>query len=154
MHKLVRFGVAMEAPLLHQFDHLIKISGYRNRSEALRDLVRERLVRQEWDQMAGDQLGTLTLIYNHHTPNLSERINTIQHRHRPLVISTMHIHLENDFCLEVMAVRGDSVEIRKFSDYLTSLKGVIHGQLVMTATGSTFHQHPDPAGIPLKQKGI
>lgn len=152
MQKLVRFGVAMDTQLLDQFDHLIKVSGYRNRSEAFRDLVRERLVRQEWDLMGCDQLGTLTLIYNHHTPNLSERINTIQHRHHPLVISTMHIHLENDYCLEVMAVRGQSAEIRKFSDYLLSLKGVIHGQLVMTATGHTFQQHPDPAGIALNRE--
>ena len=139
MNPLVRFGISMERDLLQKFDTHIKETGYQNRSEAIRDIVRDRLVQKEWEEEKGDHIGTITLIYDHHTPNISSRITKIQHRHHPLVITTSHVHLEDNYCLEVMIVKGDGAEIRKFSNFLSSLRGVKHGKLVMTASSSTFY---------------
>ena len=133
MEELVRFGVSIRAKLLDQFDRLISQKGYVNRSEAIRDLIRKHLVEHEWEQGDKETLGTLTIVYNHHVRELAERLDHFQHDHYERVISTMHVHLDEDNCLEVMVLRGIPSEIRSMSDHILGVKGVNHGQLVMTS---------------------
>lgn len=132
--KLVRFGVSLDQGLLDGFDRAIARKRYTNRSEALRDLIRDHLVSQEWDDNK-ETVGTITIVYDHHVPDLTEKLTDIQHRHHRLVLSAMHVHLDRDHCLEVLVVRGRGSEIRKISDSLISTKGVRHGKLTMTTTG-------------------
>ncbi|RLE29618.1 nickel-responsive transcriptional regulator NikR [Candidatus Acetothermia bacterium] len=137
MAKLVRFGVSMEEGLLARFDALIRELGYSNRSEAIRDLVRERLVRHEWE--AGEEVvGVIVLLYEHHKRELSDALIDLQHRHHRLVIATMHVHLDADNCLEILAVRGPGPDLQRLAEHLRSLKGVKHGQLAVTSTGRTL----------------
>ncbi|MCD6540442.1 nickel-responsive transcriptional regulator NikR [Candidatus Bipolaricaulota bacterium] len=137
MPKLVRFGVSMEEGLLARFDALIRELGYSNRSEAIRDLVRERLVRHEWE--AGEEVvGVIVLLYEHHKRELPDALIDLQHRHHRLVIATMHVHLDADNCLEILAVRGPGPELQRLAEHLRSLKGVKHGQLAVTSTGRTL----------------
>ena len=137
MPKLVRFGVSMEEGLLARFDALIRELGYSNRSEAIRDLVRERLVRHEWE--AGEEVvGVIVLLYEHHKRELPDALIDLQHRHHRLVIATMHVHLDADNCLEILAVRGPGPDLQRLAEHLRSLKGVKHGQLAVTSTGKTL----------------
>jgi len=137
MPKLVRFGVSMEEGLLARFDALIRELGYSNRSEAIRDLVRERLVRHEWE--AGEEVvGVIVLLYEHHKRELPDALIDLQHRHHRLVIATMHVHLDADNCLEILAVRGPGPDLQRLAEHLRSLKGVKHGQLAVTSTGRTL----------------
>lgn len=134
MGELVRFGVSIDEELLARFDELIAQMGYANRSEALRDLVRDRLVQQEWE--AGEEVvGVIILLYDHHKRELSDRLTDLQHEHHDLILSTMHIHLDEDNCLEVLAVRGPGPEVQGLADRLIGLKGVKHGKLAATSTG-------------------
>ena len=125
----------MGKELLRSFDALIKQAGYRNRSEALRDLIRERLVQQEWTLTDQVTVGTITLVYSHDTHELTEVLTTLQHRYHKQIISTMHIHLDRHNCLEVLVVKGRGKEIKKIADRLLSTKGVKHGKLTTTTTG-------------------
>lgn len=134
MSKLVRFGVSMEEELLDRFDALIRKLGYANRSEAIRDLVRERLVRREWEEKA-EVVGVIILLYDHRKRELSDELIELQHRHHDLVLATMHIHLDEANCLEILAVRGPGPELERLAEHLRSLKGVKHGQLAATSTG-------------------
>jgi CopG family nickel-responsive transcriptional regulator len=134
MAKLTRFGVSMDEELLSQFDELIRQLGYGNRSEALRDLVRERLVQREWE--AGEEVvGVIVLLYDHHKRELTDRLTELQHGYHDLIAATMHIHLDEDNCLEILAVRGAGAQIQHLADRLIGLKGVKHGKLVATSTG-------------------
>jgi len=127
----------MDEELLARFDADIVRQGYANRSEAIRDLIRERLVREEW--RAGEEVvGVITLVYDHHVRNLEARITDIQHDHHHRVISTMHIHLDRDNCLEIIAVRGKGAEIAELASKLIGLKGVRHGRLTATTTGKAL----------------
>lgn len=132
---LSRFGVSIDGRLLSQFDRHIQRRGYRNRSEAIRDLIRDRLVEEEWSSGNREVVGTLTLIYDHHTRELQARMTELQHRHHAHVLCTMHVHLDHHNCLEVLVVRGRPREIRALTDGLMSLKGVKHGQLAASSTG-------------------
>jgi len=134
MRKLVRFGVSLDHHLLDDFDRVIARKSYTNRSEALRDLIRDTLVGQHWDENR-ETVGTITIVYNHHIHELTEKLTDIQHRHHHLVLSAMHVHLDHDHCLEVLVVRGRGREIRKVADTLIGTKGVKHGKLAMTTTG-------------------
>jgi CopG family transcriptional regulator, nickel-responsive regulator len=134
MKKLVRFGVSLDHHLLDDFDRLIAGRNYTNRSEALRDLIRDALVGQQWDENR-ETVGTITIVYNHHIHDLTEKLTSIQHRHQQVVLSAMHVHLDHDHCLEVLVVRGRGREIRKVADTLIGTKGVKHGKLTMTTTG-------------------
>jgi CopG family nickel-responsive transcriptional regulator len=134
MKKLVRFGVSLDHHLLNDFDRHIMRKKYTNRSEALRDLIRNNLVGQEWDENK-ETVGTITLVYNHHVHALTDKLTDIQHRFYEMVLSGMHVHLDHDHCLEVLVVRGKGGEIKKISDALISVKGVKHGKLTMTTTG-------------------
>ncbi|RKY83095.1 nickel-responsive transcriptional regulator NikR [candidate division KSB1 bacterium] len=135
MSSLVRFGVSMENKLLETFDKLIRKKGYKNRSEAIRDLIRENIVKDEWESADREIVGTITIIYNHHKRELPQILTESQHIHHESIISTMHVHLDHNNCLEVLAVKGKSSKIRNIADALISTKGVKHGKLVMTSTG-------------------
>ncbi|HXF91582.1 MAG TPA: nickel-responsive transcriptional regulator NikR [Nitrospiraceae bacterium] len=134
MKKLVRFGVSLDHHLLDDFDRLIQRRKYTNRSEALRDLIRDHLVGQEWDEDK-ETVGTVTFVYDHHVRDLTRKLTDIQHRYQKLILSGMHVHLDHDHCLEVLVVKGKGSEIKKVSDALVSVKGVKHGKLTMTTTG-------------------
>ena len=135
MEELVRFGVSISAHLLRQFDRLISRKGYVNRSEAIRDLIRKHLVEHEWEEGDKETLGTLTLLYNHHVRELPDRLEDLQHDHYHHIISTMHVHVDERNCLEVLVLKGKPAEIRALSDSILGVKGVKHGQLVMTSRG-------------------
>jgi CopG family nickel-responsive transcriptional regulator len=134
MKKLVRFGVSLDHHLLDDFDRLISDKQYTNRSEALRDLIRDHLVGQEWGENK-ETVGTITIVYDHHVHDLTEKLTEIQHDHHKLILSAMHVHLDHDHCLEVLVVRGKGREIKRVSDILIGTKGVKHGKLAMTTTG-------------------
>ena len=135
MEEIVRFGVSMEKNLLASFDELISRKGYANRSEALRDLVRDHLVEEEWKVEKKEMIGTITIVYNHHTRGLSDTLIDLQHHFHNLIISTMHLHMDEDNCLEVLVVKGMVDKIKSVADKLISTRGVKHGKLTMTTTG-------------------
>lgn len=128
-----RFGVSIPDELLAKLDKLAKKKGYSNRSEVLRDLVRDRFVDEEWTALSGEVVGTVTLVYNHHAHDLSDKLNDLQHSHFKNIVSTTHIHLDEHNCLEVLVVRGKSQQVREIADRLIATKGVKHGKLVMTS---------------------
>jgi CopG family nickel-responsive transcriptional regulator len=134
MSELVRFGVSLEKTLLDSFDALIRERQYTNRSEALRDLIRQELVQREWRE-GRDVAGAITLIYDHHKRDVLSRVTDTQHEFQGVIISTQHIHLDHHNCLEIVAARGKAEEVQKLADALTSIKGVRHGTLSMSSTG-------------------
>ncbi len=134
MDDLVRTGLSLQRDLLKQFDKTIARRGYHNRSEAVRDLIREHLVGEEEDQNKVIA-GTLTMVYDHHRPNLAERLIDIQHRAHTQVLAATHVHLDHHNCLEVIIMRGRGAELRKLADQILSLRGVKHGKFVVTTTG-------------------
>src|SRR5215813_10463487 len=135
MSELSRIGVAIDSDLLIQFDELIAKRGYTNRSEAFRDLIRDELVQKSWESPDSNVVGTVTLVYDHHVRMLNEKLTSIQHDHHHSILSTLHVHLDHDNCLEVLVVRGKSAEVRKVADVLISTKGVKHGRLTITTSG-------------------
>lgn len=134
MPTLVRFGISLDKELLSKFDRHIKDKRYTNRSEAIRDLIREDLIKHEWREDK-DIAGAITLIYDHHKRELLNKITDIQHDFQRIIISTQHIHLDHDNCLEIIALRGSAREARKLSDMLKAITGVKHGTLSMSTTG-------------------
>ncbi len=138
MSNLIRFGVSINEGLLVQFDQIIEQKGYNNRSEAIRDLIRNQLVELEWEKDEEEVAGTVTLIYDHHVRGLSEHLLQVQHDFHNLILSTMHLHLDHDNCLEVLAVKGAASEVRSISERLISVKGVKHGKLSITSTGKNL----------------
>ena len=137
MANLFRFGISLEKKLLDEFDTLIKRKNYSNRSEAFRDLIRQELVKEEWRE-GGEVVGAITLVYDHHKRELVNKLTDIQHDFQGTIISTQHIHLDHDNCLELIAVRGAPVDIGKLADTLKSVKGVKHGTLSMSSTGKSL----------------
>lgn len=136
MGELLRFGVAMDEDLLDRFDTLVSRRGIAsNRSEAIRALVRDALVEAEWEVSSEEIVGTVTMVFDHHANDLSERLDAIQHAHHDKVVSTLHVHLDAHNCLEVLVVRGASGDVRAIADSLLGTKGVKHGKLVTTTTG-------------------
>ena len=136
MGKLVRFGVAMDEELLGRFDELVAQRGIAaNRSEAVRDLVRDALVDEQWEAPDEEIVGTVTMVFDHHANDLAEKLDSLQHAHHDKVVSSMHVHLDAHNCLEVIVVRGGSGEIRTIAEALLGTKGVKHGKLVTTTTG-------------------
>lgn len=134
MSKLLRFGISLEKGLLTKFDHLIKQKNYTNRSEAIRDLIRQELVREEW-QKGVEIVGAITLVYDHHRRKLIDKLTDIQHDFQKTIISTQHIHLDHNNCLEIIAVKGKTKAVQKLADTLKSIKGVKHEALSMSSTG-------------------
>ena len=138
-NELMRFSVAMPENLLMQFDQLVARRGLaKNRSEVIRDLVRETLVEDECAELGREVMGTLTLVYNHHSTDLESKLHEIQHRFLDSVISSMHVHLDPDNCLEVIVLRGESTDGRDIANMLLGIRGVINGKLVTTTTGKNL----------------
>ena len=135
MAELIRFGVSMDSRLLARFDELIAEKGYSNRSEAIRDLIRDELVEQSWEEDDEEAVGAITLVYNHEIHELTEKLTDYQHQVHGAVISSLHVHLDKHNCLEVLVVKGKGREIRKVADRLIGTRGVKHGKLVTTTTG-------------------
>jgi CopG family nickel-responsive transcriptional regulator len=134
MSKLVRFGISLGDDLLERFDALIAERGLASRSEAFRDLIRGALVEEEW-RAGGEVAGAVTLVYDHHKKDLVNRLTEIQHDAHRVIVSTQHIHLDHDHCLEIIAVRGRAADVRRLADSLRSVKGVLQGTVNMTSTG-------------------
>jgi len=135
MAELARIGIAISEDLLKEFDDLIAERGYTNRSEAFRDLVRNALVDKISGSTDAEVYGTVTLVYDHHVRLLSEKLADLQHRHFAAVISTLHVHLDHDNCLEVILVRGRSSLVQKLANALIATKGVKHGRFMLTTSG-------------------
>jgi CopG family nickel-responsive transcriptional regulator len=135
MADLVRFGISIPGPLLESFDGLIAGAGYPNRSEAIRDLIRNRLVEAAWEGGSGEMIGTLTLVYDHHVHELGDALTDVQHQHHAAILSTLHIHLDAHLCLEVLVVRGTVPVIKRIADALIGMRGVKHGKLTVTSAG-------------------
>ena len=135
MEKTVRFSISINAELLQKFDEAMKERMYTNRSKAIRDLIRDFIVEREWEKLEKEVMGALTLIYDHETRGIVDRLTDIQHQKYSNIISNMHVHLDERNCMEVLAIRGLPREVREISDRLIGSKGVKHGKLVMTSTG-------------------
>lgn len=135
---LERFTISIDPDLLAKFDSVCASKGYASRSEAVRDAIRDYLVAHNWDteELSGDVVGTVTLVYDHEIRRLSDQLVDRQHRHHTHVLSTLHIHLDERNCLEVIVVRGTRDEVAALADSLISLRGVKHGRLVCTTPGS------------------
>jgi CopG family nickel-responsive transcriptional regulator len=132
---VTRFGVSLDEALLAQFDRVIARKGYTNRSEAIRDLIRESLVREQWELGADEVVGTLTLVYNHDVRDLSDKLTDLQHAHYKAIVSALHVHLDAHHCLEVLVLRGKAKELKSIADRLIGTRGVKHGTFSATAEG-------------------
>ena len=138
MPDLIRCGISMEKDLLSRLDQEIVKRGYPNRSEAIRDLIRNQLVEIDWSQEEEEVAGTITIIYNHHVRGLNDLLLEMQHDHHHMIISVMHVHLEHEHCLEVMVIKGMASEAKELAGRLIGVKGVKHGKLTITSTGKSL----------------
>jgi CopG family nickel-responsive transcriptional regulator len=132
---VTRFGVSLDQTLLAQFNRVIARKGYTNRSEAIRDLIRDSLVREQWELGSDEVVGTLTLVYNHEVRDLSDKLTDLQHAHYRAIVSTLHVHLDAHHCLEVLVLRGKAKELKSVADRLIGTRGVKHGTFSATAEG-------------------
>lgn len=139
MSALIRFGVSIDQELLERFDHEVVVKGYANRSEAIRDLIRNQLVELDWSGEDEEVAGTITLVYNHHVRGLSDLLLELQHRFHDLIVSVMHVHLAHDRCLEVLVIKGRAGDAREVAARLLGVKGVFHGKLTATSTGERLN---------------
>lgn len=135
MGELARIGIAIPEDLLEEFDRLIERRGYATRSEAVRDLVRKELVDEISASPNAEVYGTVTLIYDHHARLLLDKLTEIQHQYHAAIISSLHVHLDHDNCLEVILVRGVSILVQKLANALIATKGVKHGRCTLTTSG-------------------
>jgi len=138
MPGVTRFGVSLDETLLARFDRMIARKGYANRSEAIRDLIREAFVREQWESGTGEAVGTITLIYNHDTRDLADRLTDLQHAHFGSIVSTLHVHLDAHHYLEVLVVRGKAADLKRIADRLIGTRGVKHGTFSATSEGKTL----------------
>jgi len=133
MSEIVRFSVSLEDDLLEQFDRYCTEQHFATRSEAVRQLIRDKLTAHAWASDAQDVAGTLTLVYDHHRQQLRDHLTALQHDHMDLVVSTLHAHLTHDLCLEVIVLRGPAARLQEIASKLQGLKGILKGELVMAA---------------------
>jgi CopG family nickel-responsive transcriptional regulator len=140
MSDLTRISISLETALLAAFDRRIEARGYANRSEAIRDLIRDRLIREDVEQAKGDQVAVLTLVYDHHARELAARLIDKQHHHHELVVSSLHVHLGERHCLEVSILRGPVNQVRHLGDELLATKGVLHGEITFTSDEQAFNR--------------
>lgn len=151
MGQVSRTGVSLDEDLLREFDGLLARRGYQNRSEGFRDLIREALLAESVDANQ-PMVGTLTLVYDHHVPDLSEKLTAAQHGAGAMVLAATHVHLDEHYCLEVIILKGRSQEIEEVGNRLRALKGVELGKLVLTSSGKALtggkvkHSHSHPHG--------
>lgn len=132
---LIRFGISLDNALLKRFDHLIEKKSYSSRSEAIRDLIRDSLVKDEWATTTSETVGAITLVYSHDKRELADTLTDLQHHYFTSIISSMHIHLDEHNCMEVIVVKGKAKDIKEIADRLIGTKGVKHGKLSVTTTG-------------------
>jgi CopG family nickel-responsive transcriptional regulator len=130
-----RFSVSLPPRLLEQLDGMAREKGYENRSQAIADMIRAQLVEHRQKSGTAEIAGTITLVYDHHKQHVQATLTDIQHDHHHVIVSTLHVHLDHDNCLEVLVVRGKADIIKKIADELTTAKGVKHGKLTVTTTG-------------------
>ena len=135
METLTRFGVSIPSELLDAFDAHIGRVGYATRSEAIRDMMREALIAGEWEDDATEVVGTVTIVYDHETRELTQVLTELQHQFHDGIICSTHVHLDHHNCLEVIVMRVPSGQVRAAADRLVSTRGVKHGRLVSTTTG-------------------
>lgn len=135
---LKRFTISLDEKLLDKFDTFIKQQKYVNRSEAIRDLIRSSFVEEEW-QADKDVIGVISMVYDHHQPNLQEKVTEIQHDYHHQIVSATHIHMDHHNCLEVVIVKGKAGSVNELSDRLRSLRGVRNCNLAMSTTGRDLH---------------
>ena len=140
MPDLTRISISLETALLEAFDRRIAAKGYATRSEAIRDLIRDRLLREEHDRGQGEQVAVVTLVYDHHARELAARLIDKQHHHHEIVVSSLHVHLGERHCLEVSVLRGRAEEVRHLGDELLATKGVLHGELTWTGGERSFNR--------------
>jgi CopG family nickel-responsive transcriptional regulator len=139
MGDTTRFGISIDSDLLNSFDRMIAEKGYQNRSEAIRDLIRAAIVEEKSANDDEEMVGTITMVYNHHVRDLTDRLTEHQHHHHHQIVSTLHIHLDHHNCLEVLVLRGNSADIHRIADELLGVKGVMHGKLFMTSAMTENH---------------
>ena len=133
---VVRFSVSLPRPLARALDQMTAEKGYDNRSLAIADMIRAHLVEHRQQMGAGEIAGSITLVYDHHRHHLQDLLTDLQHEHREVIISSLHCHLDHDHCLEVLAVRGKAAAIKQLADEMIAAKGVKHGKLTITSTGT------------------
>jgi CopG family transcriptional regulator, nickel-responsive regulator len=134
MSKLIRFGVSLEEDLLNKFDRHIKRHKYTNRSEAIRDLIRSELIKEEWTENK-EVTGAITIVYDHHTRDLVNKVLDVQHDHHECILSTQHIHLDHHNCFEIIVTKGKSKEIEELYQKLKAVKSVKHAGFMMATKG-------------------
>lgn len=139
MGDTTRFGISIDSDLLESFDRLLTGKGYQNRSEAIRDLIRAAIVEEKTEGGDEAMVGTVTLVYNHHVRDLSDKLTEHQHQHHHQVVSALHVHLDAHNCLEVLVLRGKAADITRIADELIGVKGVKHGRLFMTTADAEHH---------------
>jgi CopG family transcriptional regulator, nickel-responsive regulator len=146
-----RFSVSMEPSLLRELDGFLARKGYKNRSQGVRDIVRARFVQEEWETGNEITVATVNIVYDHHRRELLERLAHLQHQRLDRIVSTLHVHLDHEHCLEVLVLRGPGRELKALGDELIATRGVIHGTLSVSTLGSASdtarrhdHQHPHP----------
>jgi CopG family nickel-responsive transcriptional regulator len=126
-----RFGVSLEEDMLIALDKLVIKNQYPNRSKAIRHLIKSTLVHESWDQNK-IVAGAIVIVYDHHKRELNNKLMTFQHDSHELILSTQHVHIEHDLCLETIAIKGRSLDLIKLADKIIGTKGIKHGKLVMT----------------------
>lgn len=137
MPDLVRLSLSIEKPLYERLEKMVERSGYTNRSEFVRDMIRQQLVEREWDTNA-EVIGTVTLVYDHHRPNLTEKLTNLQHEHHTAILATTHVHLSHHLCAEMILIRAKAKDVQELADSLRQRKGVLHAGLTMTSTGRSL----------------
>ena len=138
MGKTIRFGVSLDSDLLEKFDALCDERSYQTRSEAIRDLIRNMLVQKEWEDLDGENAGTLTMVYDHHQSDLAQKLTELQHDYLDIIVTSQHVHLDHHNCMEILVLRGTGERLRDLGAKLTATKGVKHGTLNLTTTGKNL----------------
>ena len=138
MSKLVRMSLSIEDNLFEKLEKMVLDKGYSNRSEFIRDMIRDRLVKEEWNN-AEEVVATITLIFDHHKRELSKKLTELQHSHHQVVLASTHVHLTEHICAEMIMVKGAAENVRKLADGLRQQRGVLHSGLIMGTTGQTIH---------------
>jgi len=134
-----RISISLPTKLLGEFDEVISERGYASRSEAIRDAIRDYIIKHKWiHSLEGERAGTITIIYDHHASELMKKLTEIQHKHGDLIVATLHMHLDNDHCMEVVLVKGEAKRIRELTDKLTSQKGVKQVKLTVMVPGGNI----------------
>lgn len=135
MEELARFGISIPRELLKAFDEYIERKHYANRSEAIRDLIRQKLVEEEWRESKEEVAGVITYLYDHHKRELADKLLDIQHDYYDKIITSQHLHVDHERCLEIILVKGKANEIKELADKIQALKGVLHLNLALTTLG-------------------